>query len=64
MVPSSIELRLGLSAPVAARLPELTAAAARESERLGFPLRPRTDESRPFTADAPALLHGLGLLRV
>jgi Ni/Fe-hydrogenase 1 B-type cytochrome subunit len=64
VVPSSIELGLGLSAPVAARLPELMAAAAQESERLGFPLRPRTDDLRPFTADALALLPRLGVLRV
>ena len=39
LVPASLELGYGVTAAVAARLPELAAAAAEEAEQLGFELR-------------------------
>lgn len=59
MVPGTLELSVGLSPAVAARLPELVARVAHEAADLGFDLEPRRGHdpvaARPAGAGALAL---------
>lgn len=50
LVPASLELHVGLSPVVAARMPELVAAVAEEIRRAGHPIEPTS----PLPAPAPS----------